>query len=177
MCTLYLQNHSTRKHKSSIGHGAPSGCFWLHPQQRRAAGQSLYTTPGEEEGRADLTARPFQRSSAAAQLIYRLSWGASSVLTTNFSKKIESWAAWLLRNGKQDPSKVAFALPNPWDPPPGRPTPPINPAHRSVSPAPAGSPALAGTLHLAGSSPYLLSHSFYGSIIISFTGAVTLLTN
>lgn len=68
---------------------------------------------------------PFQRSSAAAQLIYGLSGGASSVLTTNFSKKIESRAAWLLQNRKQDPSKVASALPNPWDPPPGgRPKPP-----------------------------------------------------
>lgn len=45
------------------------------------------------------------------------------------------------------------------------------------SPTYAAPPALAGAQHPAGSAPYLLSHSLYGSIIISFTGAVTLLTN
>lgn len=45
------------------------------------------------------------------------------------------------------------------------------------SPADAAPPALAGAQHPAGSAPYLLPRSLYGSIIISFTGAVTLLTN
>lgn len=137
------------KYKSKAEQGARSGSFWLHPHQHSVA----FTQRWEEEGRAEPTAHPSQWTAAGAQLIYQLPRDCLVRFLSAAAVNIQKVPG-CYQTGDS-----------------------ILPRGHFHSPADAAPPALAGAQHPAGSAPYLLPRSLYGSIIISFTGAVTLLTN